>query len=270
MLSLVEVFEVRKPIIGVIHLLPLPGSPKYDHKFEEVIKRALEDAKAYVEGGVDGLIIENFGDVPYFPDRVGPETVAAMAVIALRVREEVDIPFGVNVLRNDAIAALSIAHATGGSFIRVNVLTEVMVTDQGLIQGVAHKLLRYRKLLGAEKVRIFADVHVKHAKPLMKRPVELSAKDLVQRGLADAVIVTGEITGAEVELDKVARVKEAVKSTPVLVGSGINAENVCKYLKVCDGVIVGTSVKKGCLTENPVDVDRVRKLVRVARESLRA
>lgn len=266
--SLSSIFKVEKPIIGVVHLLPLPGSPMYRRNDKEILDRALRDARAYCDGGIDGIIIENFGDAPYYPDRVGPETVASMARIASRIVEEVDIPIGISVLRNDAISAIAIAHAVGAKFIRVNVLTEAMVTDQGIIQSRAHEVLRYRSFLGAEGVKIFADLRVKHAAPLAARPIELSAEDLFHRSLADAIILTGPATGREVNFDDIHKVKRAVPA-PVLVGSGVNRDNVAKYLEVCDGAIVGTSLKVGGIIENPVDVERVRELVKRARGQAR-
>jgi len=259
-----EVFGVDKALIGVVHLPPLPGSPRYGGDFNEVVERALRDARAYKEGGMDGIIIENFGDVPYYPTKVPPITVAAMTFVACKVSEVVDIPIGVNVLRNDGVAALSVASAIGGRFIRVNVLTEAVVTDQGIIEGIAHELLRFRRFIGAENVKIFADVHVKHGYPLLRRSIVESAIDTVYRGLADAVIVSGKATGAETPLQDVKSVKDALGNVPVLVGSGVNERNVAEYLKVCDGAIVGTSLKVNGIVENPVDVNRVRRLVKAA------
>lgn len=234
---------------------------------KEIVERAVKDAKAYQSGGMDGIIIENFGDRPFYPMNVGPETIAAMSVIASKISSEVKIPVGVNVLRNDPIAAIAISHASECQFIRVNVLTEAMVTDQGIIQATAHHVLRFRKLLNAENIKIFADVHVKHAVPMMNRPIEQSAIDLVERGLADAVIVTGETTGKKPNINKVRKVKMALKTIPVIVGSGVTKDNVTEYLQVCDGVIVGTSLKRNNITENPVDILKVKEFVKIANEA---
>ena len=261
-----EIFGVEKPLIGVVHLLPLPGSPRWNYSMEKVLERALQDAEAYEKGGFDGIIIENYGDAPYYPDKVDPATVAAITRVATLIAEKIEIPFGINVLRNDAEAALAIAYVTGGRFIRVNVLTEPVAADQGIIQGKAHILQRYRKLLGADQVKIFADVHVKHAYPLMKRPITESAKDTVYRGLADALIVTGRKTGSPPSPIKAEKVKKAVPQVPVLVGSGVNENNIIQYLQVCDGVIVGTSLKIDNKTENPVDLNKVKKLVKKANQ----
>ena len=257
-----DIFDVEKPIIGTVHLLPLPGSPRAV-SLEEVIKRAVEDARAFEEGGVDGIILENFGDAPYQAGCVGPETIASMTVVAVRVSENVDIPVGVNVLRNDAKAALAIAYVINGKFIRVNVHVGVYATDQGIIEGKAYETLMLRKFLGAD-IAIFADVHVKHAYPLWNLDIKDAARDTVLRGLADAIVVTGKVTGEPPNIRDVLCVKEVVKDIPVVVGSGVTVKNVGVYLEVADGVIVGTSLKVGDVTENPVDIEKVKMFVKEA------
>lgn len=252
-------FEVEKPIIGMVHLLPLPGSPRYDGRgLDGIMGRALQDAKALREGGIDGLMIENFGDAPYLKANVGPEAISAMASIVKEVIDAVEVPVGVNVLRNDAEAALAIANAAGGEFIRVNVFTEAIVSDQGIIEACAPKLIRYRRRLGAEGIKIFADVHVKHGALLSARPIEESARDAAYRGFADALIVTGARTGEASELQSLLKVKKAAPDKPVLIGSGATRQNVAKLLERADGAIVGTSFKVGGIVENPVDGTRVR------------
>lgn len=257
-----DIFDVKKPIIGVVHLLPLPGSP-CAVPLRKVVEHAVKDARAYENGGIDGIILENFGDTPYRVGSVGPETIASMTVVAVRVSESVDIPIGINVLRNDAKAALAIAHAIGGKFIRVNIHVGAYVTDQGIIEGAAYETLMLRKLLNA-KVAIFADVHVKHAYPLWNLDIRYAAKDAVTRGLADAVIITGKSTGEPPTMGDVLSVKEVLKGTPVFIGSGIDVENVGVYLEIADGLIVGTSLKIGGETRNPVDVEKVRMFVKEA------
>lgn len=264
-MSLKDVFNVEKPIIGVVHLLPLPGSPRAV-SLKKVVERAVRDAKAYEEGGVDGIILENFGDVPYQAGPVGPETIASMTVVAVRVSENVNIPIGVNVLRNDAKASLAIAYAVGGKFIRVNVHVGAYATDQGIIEGAAYETLMLRKILNAE-VAVFADVHVKHAYPLWNLDIEYAAKDAVTRGLADAVIVTGKFTGEPPAERDILRIKKVLKNVPVFVGSGINVENVKNYLEIADGIIVGTSLKIGGETRNPVDTEKVRMFIKEANKS---
>ena len=250
----------KKTVIGVVHLLPLPGSPLYGGSMREVLKRALSDAEKLEEGGVDAIIVENFGDVPYHPYNVPPITVSSMTYIASRIIEKVGIPVGINALRNDAIASLSIAHVIGAQFIRVNVLTEAVVTDQGIIEGCAHELLRMRRYLSSD-IAILADVHVKHGYPLMERDISESALDLVERGLADALVVTGKRTGEPPSREKLVSVKRAVPKTPILIGSGITLENIGNYLDLCDGFIIGTYFKVNGIVKAPVDLVRVKELI---------
>ena len=260
-----EIFGVNKPIIGMVHLLPTPGAPMYrGGGIEPILRRAVEDARALKDGGVDGVIVENYGDTPFKPTRVDPQTIATIAIAVKEVADAADLPIGVNVLRNDALSAMAIAHATGARFIRVNVYIETMVTDQGIIDACAHEVLRYRKALDAD-IKIFADVHVKHAVPLVPRAIEEVAMGSVERGMADALIVTGPRTGARVELEDLVKVKGAVPDTPVLAGSGVDKTNVLEILERCDGAIVGTGLKVDGVTTNPVDGRRVTELMQNVR-----
>jgi len=258
--SLRDLFSVDRPLIGVVHLPPLPGSPRFGGSMDLVVDRATCDARAYVEGGLDGLILENYGDLPFYPDRVPPETIAAMALVAAQLQESTSIPMGFNVLRNDSLSALGLAAVFNAPFMRVNILLGAMVTDQGIIQGQAPHLLRRRNDLGLS-TKIFADIMVKHAHPLTHQDVKLAAKELVGRGLADALIVTGQTTGSEPLLAELKSVKEAVGDVPVLAGSGVTPENVGEMLSLADGAIVGTALKKDRQTENEVDLQRVKALL---------
>lgn len=251
----------EKVLIGVVHLRPLPGAPRWQGNLSEVIQFAEADARAYERGGAHAIFIENFGDVPFTKLSAGPETVAAMAAAGCAVRAAVKLPIGFNVLRNDACGALALCAACGGSFIRVNVHTGAMLTDQGVIEGDAYGTLRYRARL-CPAVQIFADVHVKHAVPLGQQSLEVSAIDTVTRGLADALIVSGVGTGAAAELAEVERVRRACSGARILIGSGVTAANVRAYLRFADGVIVGSSLKGGGKLANPVDRKRVRALVK--------
>ena len=253
-----------KPLIGVVHLKPLPGAPRFAGNLRAVIDAAVADARAYERGGAHALIIENFGDVPFTKTGVAPETVAAMAAAGCAVRAGVNLPIGFNVLRNDAHAALALCAACGGSFIRVNVHTGAMLTDQGLIESDAYHTLRQRERL-APGIEIFADVHVKHAVPLGDWTIEDSAHDTVERGLADALIVSGAGTGQPADLADVERVHRACPRTKLLLGSGVTASNVKDHLRFADGVIVGSSLKRGGKLANPVDPKRVAALGRAMR-----
>ncbi len=255
--------SVATPLIGVLHLPPLPGSPGAAG-VDAALSAALRDAEALAAGGAHGLIIENFGDAPFFPRRVPPQVVAAMTRVATELRRRYErIPLGVNVLRNDGRAALAIASAVGASFIRVNVLCGARVTDQGLVQGIAHKLLRDRLTLDAGQIRILADVDVKHSAPLgPPRPIDEEAADLLNRGRADGLIVTGPATGRPADIDKLRAVRRAAPDAPVLIGSGVTADNVTGVRGLCDGIIVGTWLKRGGGVTEPIDSARVAELVR--------
>lgn len=252
----------RKLLIGVVHLLPLPGSPRSDGSMDTVLKRAVADARAYEQGGAHAVIVENFGDAPFTKGAVPPETIAAMAVAGRAVREAVRLPLGFNVLRNDALAALALCAACGGSFLRVNVHTGAMLTDQGLIEGRAFDTLRLRERL-CPGAQILADVHVKHAVPLGGQSLEDAARDTLERGLAAALIVSGAGTGQAADLADVERVRKALPDAKVLIGSGVTAENAKDYLRAADGVIVGSSLKRGGQLHNPVDPRRVAALARI-------
>src|SRR6516162_7690496 len=256
-------FGADKPIIGMLHLPPLPGSPQNKLDMDAILDRVLEDAKVLVEGGLHALVIENFGDIPFYPQQVPPHTVAFMTALGLEVKRQFHRPLGINVLRNDAESALAIAAAVSAEFIRVNVHVAARITDQGLIEGTAHRTLRYRKLLGTD-TKIFADVDVKHSAPVAARDLKVEVEELVGRGCADAVIVTGSATGAETSMEDLKIAKSASGSAYVIAGSGIDARNIAATLGVADGVIVGTSLKRDGITVNQVDPDRVRALMKAA------
>lgn len=258
----------RPLLIGVVHLAPLPGAPGWSpgDGLSPLLKRALKDARVLARAGFDGVLIENFGDAPFFKDAVPSETVAALAVVACAIREALpaQVEVGVNVLRNDALSALSIATAAGLGFLRVNVLSGAVLTDQGIVEGRAAEVARTRARL-VPKARILADVRVKHASPLAERPLEDEVQDIVERGGADAVIVTGPRTGAEVDGEILERVRRAASDVPLLVGSGANAQNIGRLLVLADGVIVGTALKRGGQTTAPVDPRRAARFVAAAR-----
>ena len=249
------------PVIGMLHVPPLPGSPRYGGDIDAIHRFVLNDAKALVDGGVDGLMLENFGDVPFFATQAPTHTVAHMTAIATAVRQQFAVPLGINVLRNDALAAMSIAHAVGASFVRVNVLCGARVTDQGLIEGCAAELLRLRHEINAKDVRVFADVDVKHSAPLGVRSIEDDVSDTIRRGLADAIIVSGAGTGRTIDVDELKRVRAVAGDTPLLIGSGVDADNVSNYKGLADGLIVGSSLKQGGHVASAVEESRVRTLV---------
>ena len=251
----------HKLLIGVVHLQPLPGAPRWRGDMESVIEFAVNDARAYERGGAHAVFIENFGDVPFTKGSIAPETLAAMAAAGRAIRQAVDLPIGFNVLRNDARAALALCAVCDGAFIRVNVHTGAMLTDQGLIEGNAYETLRYRHRV-CPGAQIFADVHVKHAVPLGNWSIEDAARDTVERGLADALIVSGAGTGLQADLADVERVRRTAPTTRILLGSGTTLANVRDFLPAADGFIVGSSLKLGGKLSNPIDPKRVAALAR--------
>jgi len=263
-MDLDTVFGTDRPLVGMVHLPALPGAPGNDRSRAAIRERAVADAEALAAGGMDAVLVENFGDAPFYPSEVPNHVVAEMTAATRAVREAVDIPVGVNVLRNDAKGAVSVAAAAGGDFVRVNVHTGARVTDQGVVEGRAHETLRLRDRLDAD-VAVLADVAVKHSAPLGERPLADQVADAVERGRADGLVVSGPGTGertAESDLRAVVEAREdADPAVPVFVGSGVTPENAADLLAVADGAVVGTALKRDGVTTAPVDPGAVERLV---------
>ncbi len=266
-MNLHQIFKTPNPIIGVVHLLPLPTSPRWGGSLKAVIDRAEQEATALASGGVDGLIVENFFDAPFTKNHVDPAVVSAMTLIVGRLMNLVTLPVGINVLRNDAQSAMAIATCVRAQFIRVNVLTGVMATDQGVIEGQAHQLLRYRRELGSD-VKILADVLVTHARPLGAPNLTTAVQETIERGLADGVILSGWATGSPPTLEDLELASAAADGTPVFIGSGANWENISTLMQAADGVIVSSSLKRRGRIEQPIDPIRVSQFVEAARRSV--
>lgn len=253
-----------RSVIGMLHVPALAGSPRCALNFQAIREFVLADAVALVNGGVDGLMLENFGDVPFYPGRVPAHTVAFLTVLAAEVRARFTVPLGINVLRNDGMSAIAIAAAVGASYVRVNVYTGARLADQGILEGEAHEIARYRRTLGAN-VQIWADIAVKHSAAIGDRALEDEVEDTIERGLADAVIVSGSGTGKQTAIEDLRRVKQAARNTAVFVGSGATVANVRQLLEVADGVIVGSALKRDGVVTAPVDPERVRAFTIAAR-----
>ena len=263
-MELKHIFKTNNPVIGVVHLSPLPTSARWKGKLKEVIDRAEQEATALAAGGVNGIIVENFFDAPFTKDCVDPAVVSAMTLIVDRLQGMVMLPIGINVLRNDAKSAMAIATCTEVQFIRVNVLTGVMATDQGLIEGKANELLRYRRELGSQ-VAILADVLVKHARPLGTPNLTTAVKDTIERGLADGVILSGWATGSPPTQEDLELASAAAGNTPVFIGSGANWENIPQLMQAADGVIVSSSLKRYGKIDETIDPIRVSQFVEAAK-----
>lgn len=221
----------------MIHLPALPGAPRNESALEELVAFAVDEAGKLERAGLDGAIVENVGDVPFFREDVPAATVAAMAIIVREVRAACALALGVNMLRNACTQALSLAAVAGADFIRCNVVIGAYVTDQGIIQGCAAELARLRVTLDRD-VLVLGDVHVKHAHPLFDVPVEDAAADLAERGGADAVILSGARSPVPPTFERVERVRAAIDA-PVLIGSGVGSENAADYYALSDGLLLG-------------------------------
>ncbi len=243
-------------LIGMVHLPPLPGSARSTLSMADITERAVTEARQLCDAGFDALIVENFGDAPFHANTAPTATVAALAIVANAIRGSINKPLGINLLRNDACGALALAAVTGAAFVRVNVLSGVYATDQGLIEGDAARVLSERSRL-CPQVRIAADVHVKHARPLHQMDIAACAEETAYRAGADALIVSGSATGKSADVDEIEKVKAAVADRPVWVGSGVTAENVAAMLQAADGVIVGTALKQDAKTTNSIDLKRL-------------
>jgi hypothetical protein len=283
---MLELFKGRKPIIAVVHLPPLPGSPRWAGSMSQVLQWAAQDTQILAKAGADAILVENFGDMPFPVSSSPPETVAAMTLAAAEAVRSCSVPVGLNVLRNDAASAVAIAAATGAAFIRVNVHCGVAFSGEGILVGGAHETLRLRQRL-APHLAIFADILVKHAWAALGWPDAASgfaqskessqksgqmppniaqlARDTAYRGLADALIVTGAATGEAPDFTVASQVKDAAPDRPVLIGSGVTAQTVKQALSAADGIIVGSALKESGKAGNRADAERARMFFGAAR-----
>ena len=264
--SLADLFPAPKPVIGMVHLWPLPGAPGYTgYGMQVIVEHALRDAEALVQGGVDGLVVENMWDLPYYVGNdVKPEAMTAQAVAAAEVVKNFPIPVGINVIHNGGVVCLAIAVAAGARFIRVCILTGARVWDTGEFDhGCAAELMRKRKELAADGIHIFADVDKKHSVPFPGIDLQTHIQWTEFYG-ADALIVSGKFTGNAPDVEKVREAKR-LATRPVLIGSGCSAENAATFLQYADGIIVGSSLKRDGVMENAVDATRVSALMEKVR-----
>ena len=256
-----SLLQHSKTIIGVIHVGALPGTPRGERSVTELARQAREEARVYRECGVDGLIIENMHDVPYLKGEVGPEIVAAMAIIGSEVKTECGLPVGVQILAGANIEALAVAHAANLDFIRAEGYAYAHVADEGIIEASAAKLLRYRKLIGAEYVQVWTDVKKKHSAHAITADVSLGQMaETVEFMGADCVIVTGSVTGEAPQLTDVQEAKSHCR-LPVFLGSGISENNIQQFRNEADGFIIGSAFKVDGLWSNTVDPNRVTQFV---------
>jgi membrane complex biogenesis BtpA family protein len=254
--TIAALFGVRRALIGMVHVGALPGTPAAREPLDTVVARACDEARAYRDAGYHGIIVENMHDLPYLKGSVGPEITAAMAVITRAVRDATDLTTGVQVLAAANREALAVALAGGASFVRVEGFVFAHVADEGTIEASAGELLRYRRAIGADHVRVFADIKKKHAAHAITADVDIvETARAAEFCRADGVVVTGAATGREADAGEVGAVAAAV-GVPVLVGSGLTPERVPAFA-AADGYIVGSSVKRDGDWSQPLDRDRV-------------
>ena len=255
-----EPFRTKKPLVGVIHVGALPGTPRSRASVDEIVDSAAREARLYREGGADGLMIENMHDVPYLRGSVGPEVVAAMAVVGRAVKAESSLPVGVQILAGANAEGLAVAHASGLDYVRVEAYAFAHVADEGLIESSAAELLRFRKKIGADAVRVWADVKKKHAAHAITSDVSLGeTAAAVEFMLGDAVIVSGAATGEPARVEDVREARSRCR-LPVLLGSGVTPENLAEFYEAADGFVVGSYFKEGGLWSNAVEPARVRRM----------
>ena len=262
-MSFQGLFSVERPIVGMVHLLALPGAPDFGGDVDEIYAHALRDAQALADGGIDALIVENFGDEPFMVGEPEVHDLALMAAITRDIQRLVTMPVGVNVQFNAWRAEIAIACACRAEFVRVEVYVDRVISAMGVVDPCAGQITRYRAALGADNVQLWADIQTKYTTNITPQPLTQSACDAEAAG-ADALIVTGAATGSATPLDAVAEVK-AVTTLPVLVGSGTMIDNVTAALDIADGAIVGSTLKQDGVVQNPVSVERTRAFMRAAR-----
>lgn len=266
-IGLPDLFTVAKPLIGNVHCLPFPGTPaNTGESMSEIVDQAVTDALTYAAGGMDGLLIENHGDIPFLkPAEIGPETVAVMTAVISEIKRHVSLPFGIDLLANYPAGALAVAKATGGRFVRANQWVNAYVSNEGFMEGESARVLRYRKMIDATDVAVFADVHVKHGSHSVvgDKSVSEQARD-VEFYSADVAIATGNHTGDSIPETEIENIRKGT-SLSVIGGSGVTAANAGKLMPLLDGAIVGSSLKRDGVWWNEVELDRVRALVDVVK-----
>jgi membrane complex biogenesis BtpA family protein len=251
----------------MVHVGALPGTPRYENNLEQVIEKAVMEGQALQKAGFGAIILENMHDVPYLRMHVGPEITAAMAVVSAEVRKAVSIPMGIQILAGANVAALSVAQAVGAEFIRVEGFVFSHIADEGLIEACAGPLLRLRRELGAENIKIFADIKKKHSSHAITSDVSISETAHAAEFFgADGIIITGTATGAAASSQELREVKQSVQ-IPVWIGSGITPDNISQY-KQAEGWIVGSSIKKGGIWNNPLDPARLNQMVKAVQAEL--
>ena len=256
-----KLFGINKTVVGMIHVDALPGTPKYKGVVENIINSAVKEAKIYKNSGIDAIAIENMHDIPYLKRNVGPEIISLMGIVGREVKKASQLPCGIQILAGANKETLAAAHSAGMDFIRSEGFVFAHVADEGIMESDAGDLLRYRKQIGAEDVLIFTDIKKKHSSHSITSDVDIvETAKAAEFFLSDGVILTGTLTGKETDIDELKKVGDAV-DIPVLIGSGLTADNIEKYFPAADAFIIGSYFKKGGYWQNEVDADRVKALM---------
>ena len=257
-----NIFGEKKPVIGMIHLKALPGTPKYQFNNTAIIEKALQEAHTYKDAGIDALMIENMHDVPYLKNEVGHEISSLMAIIAYLIKKETGLPLGIQILAGANRAALAAAFNSAADFIRAEGFVFGHLADEGYIDSNAAELLRYRKHLGAENIAVFTDIKKKHSSHALTQDLDIAEMaHAAEFFLSDGLIITGIHTGSAADTREIIQVKQSV-DLPVLIGSGINSDNVSDFLSIADGLIIGSYFKKDNYWENDIDPGKVKQLMK--------
>lgn len=262
----IKLFNIHKPVIGMIHVSALSGTPNYKGSVKQIIEQAKREALIYKENGIDAIAIENMHDVPYLKRKVGPEITSLMSIIGYEVKNLTNLQCGIQILAGANKHALAAAHSAGLDFVRTEGFVFAHVADEGIMKSDAGELLRYRKQIAAENILIFTDIKKKHSSHLITSDVDIiETGKAAQFFLSDGIIITGSSTGYEADINEVIKAKDEIE-IPVIIGSGITAENITKYLPIADAFIVGSSLKKKGRWMNDVDAERVKKLMNKVNE----
>ncbi len=254
-------FQFNKTVVGMIHIDPLPGTPKFKGSVKTIINKAVEEALLYKNAGLDALMIENMHDVPYLNRSAGPEIISLMAIILYEIKNKTNLACGIQILAGCNKEALASAHSASADFIRAEGFVFAHIADEGFFNSDAGELLRYRKLIGAENILVLTDIKKKHSSHAITNDTDIvETAKAAQFFLSDGVIITGSSTGKEPLLEEIKMVKQNV-NIPVLAGSGITIDNVNSYIEYCDALIVGSYFKQEGKWFNPIDLTKVKEFM---------
>jgi membrane complex biogenesis BtpA family protein len=257
-----KLFGKNKPVIGMIHIDPLPGTPKYKDSVKQIIEKSIDEAKIYLDAGIDAIAIENMHDTPYLKRNVGEEITSLMSIIGYEIKNRTQIPVGIQILAGANRQAIAAAHSAGLDFIRAEGFVFSHIADEGIFDSDAGELLRYRKSIGADNILVFTDIKKKHSSHKITEDISIvETAKAAEFFLSDGVVITGSHTGKPADIQEISSVKKQI-SLPIIVGSGITDTNIEDYFNISDGWIIGSYFKKGGNWKNGVDSERVSNFMK--------